>query len=83
MKENMLVMKLMNGKVDNPENKQQHSGIGINNVMKRLGLLYQKRFELQITDEAGIFIVDLKVVLARKQKNELDTPQITTEPSYA
>lgn len=58
-------MKLVNGKVnDEPVSSK---GIGLDNVKKRLDLLYPGRHELIINNEEEVFIVNLKLLL---EKNE-------------
>lgn len=76
-----LTMKLMNGKVPAKENEQKRSGIGINNVRKRLDLLYKDKYDLQIREEEDVFVVDLRVELIRitkkQQIEEINQTQIT------
>ncbi len=59
-----LKMKLINSK---PPAKNNYSGktggLGISNVKKRLQLLYEDRYDLQVTDEDEIFIVTLQLQL--------------------
>ena len=69
MRGEVLIMKLMNGKAPVIKSDQPRSGIGINNVVKRLELLYKKKYELLITDDAEVFIVDLKVELVKEENN--------------
>ena len=59
-----LNMKLMNGKAAGQQNVHQQLGTGINNVKKRLELLYPGKHELQINDETDVFIVNLNLILA-------------------
>ena len=54
-----LSMKLMNGKDVSYQDKQPRSGTGINNVKKRLELLYPNKHRLEITDEPEVFVVNL------------------------
>ena len=61
MKNTMLVMKLMNGKV--PLDTLPNPGIGIANVRQRLELLYKDQYDLQIREDVEVFVVDLKVEL--------------------
>lgn len=61
--EQQLTMKLINGKVNITPEDKNHSGIGIQNVQKRLSLLYPDKHELTITNEEEVFIVNLKVKL--------------------
>lgn len=61
-------MKLLNGKMNKPGPEPGKSGIGIQNVRKRLELLYPGKHELNITDEEDVFIVNLKVELVEKNE---------------
>ncbi|MGL6127832.1 sensor histidine kinase [Chryseobacterium artocarpi] len=45
--------------------KDNVSGIGIENVRKRLEILYPKKYELNITETEAEFIVDLKIDLSK------------------
>lgn len=62
-KEQHIHMKLLNGKSSSPNTEKKSSGIGIQNVRKRLELLYPNKHELAITDEQDVFIVNLKMEL--------------------
>lgn len=57
-----LVCKIANSK--NEYVQQRENGIGIQNVKKRLELLYQNKHELEITDEGTLFRVSIRVVLS-------------------
>ena len=41
----------------------ESSGIGIQNVKKRLAFYYPQQHEIAITDEAGLFVVQLSIQL--------------------
>jgi sensor histidine kinase YesM len=58
-------MKLLNGKPENYRPNSKNSGIGIENVRRRLDLLYHDKYSLEITDDQDVFIVDLKMQLER------------------
>ena len=64
-------MKLLNGKLPNTA-AASSSGIGINNVIKRLGLLYPGKHQLSIANDDEVYIVNLKLQL------ESARPTITT-----
>ncbi|HEX8315449.1 MAG TPA: hypothetical protein VF609_10665, partial [Flavisolibacter sp.] len=68
-----LKMKLLNGKVEGAPSSE--NGIGLNNVRKRLELLYPQKYELSITNEAEVYIVNLKL--------QLDKKIILSNPSFA
>ena len=76
-----LQMKLMNGKAAKVEAKAHASGIGIQNVQQRLELLYQGKYELQITEDEEVFVVDLQVELAKfpVKINMIASPQPALE----
>jgi sensor histidine kinase YesM len=71
---NVVEMKLINGKAKEADNNYSDSGIGIKNLQKRLALLYPSTHELTIMNEEEIFIVTLKVELEEKEQ--------TTSPSF-
>jgi len=71
-----LEMKLVNGKAEN-NNRSMSRGIGINNVRKRLEMLYPGRHELKISNEPDVFIVDLQLELERSvTPKDVRTPQM-------
>jgi LytS/YehU family sensor histidine kinase len=74
-------MKLLNGKMNTDEEKKHDIGIGIQNVKKRLDLLYPGKNFLTISNEEEIFIVNLKIELEQKKQTEV---KIVTaqEPSH-
>jgi sensor histidine kinase YesM len=57
-----MTMKLLNSKPAHPSHRTP--GIGIDNVRKRLALLYPGKHELVINEEEEVFIVILKLELA-------------------
>ncbi|MEI9943715.1 MAG: histidine kinase [Chitinophagaceae bacterium] len=71
-------MKLVNGKIKEPEQKTSASGIGINNVKKRLELVYPEKNQLLITNDDEVFIVSLKIQL-EQIKETVRIPQIKYE----
>jgi sensor histidine kinase YesM len=60
---NIMKMTLVNGKPENYESPKASSGIGIQNVQKRLQLLYENRHQLRIDNEEDVHIVNLKMEL--------------------
>lgn len=56
-------MKLINGKPVEKPSSSPASGIGIQNVKKRLELLYPGKHHFSITDDDDVFIVNLKLDL--------------------
>ena len=50
-------------KVEQDESLEKHGGIGLENVKKRLQLLYPRRHELKTTSEGGRFLVNLSLKL--------------------
>jgi sensor histidine kinase YesM len=78
IKNGTLVMKLMNAKVPAQQDEDAKKGIGINNVRKRLELLYTNRYDLQVREDEEVFVVDLTVELV---KGDLQQPAIRIEKS--
>ncbi|HEY0678533.1 MAG TPA: histidine kinase, partial [Chitinophagaceae bacterium] len=54
------------------------TGIGIQNVKKRLRFLYPDNHELKISDEGAFFVVSLMVKLANFQMEYQPSPKITS-----
>lgn len=73
LKKELMTMKLVNGK--SASNTQQPGGIGIENVRKRLDLLYFGKYDLVITNEEDVFIVTLKLELERRETNLIPSPR--------
>lgn len=68
--DNKMQMKLINGKSGKQPCLVKKKGIGIENVRKRLELLYPGKHELTFTDDQEVFIVNLKVELDVKAAPE-------------
>lgn len=62
VKENKLKAKIANSKDEFA--RPGKNGIGIENVKKRLGLIYPDRHELKITEENNFYVVSLTIQLA-------------------
>lgn len=60
---NWLDFKVMNNVSAEPGAKDKSSGIGLNNVKRRLELLYQDRHQLEIRQTVHEFVIDLKIKL--------------------
>lgn len=56
-----LLFTCRNSKAEVPN--QEKGGVGLTNVKKRLDLLYDKSYTLEIKDEPDIYIVELKIPL--------------------
>jgi sensor histidine kinase YesM len=65
LKDNVMQMKLMNGKAKHESLPKSDFGIGIQNVQKRLELLYPDRHTFTITDVEEVFVVNLELTLER------------------
>lgn len=57
---------LMNGKKDKISSDQNRKGTGIDNVRRRLDLLYLNRHTFEIKDDIDVFIVNLNIELENK-----------------
>lgn len=68
LQDTQMQIKLLNGKMNAPEEGQHSLGIGIQNVEKRLSLLYPGKYELIITKDEEVFIVSLKIELEQKKE---------------
>ncbi len=63
IEEKTMSMKLLNGKMPGVKDEDKRPGIGLQNVRKRLNLLYPEKSELLITEDEDVFIVNLKIEL--------------------
>ncbi len=81
--EKQMQMKLVNGKINEPVQKEQSLGIGIQNVEKRLNLLYPEKYELAITHDEEVFIVNLKIELEQKRDPIIKSMIAKPQPSHA
>jgi sensor histidine kinase YesM len=81
VEDDMLKMKLVNGKLE--EEASASSGIGLSNVKKRLDLLYSGKYDLQITNEEEVFIVNLKLQLEKIPSDTNFMVSNNPAPAYA
>jgi sensor histidine kinase YesM len=63
VKDDVLKFKLINGKASSLDTQIVSSGIGLQNVQKRLDMLYQGSHRLRITEDEEMFIVQLTLKL--------------------
>ena len=70
LQENIMTAKLMNSKPQTA-NRSKQSGIGIENVRRRLALLYPGKHQLTINNEEEVFIVNLKLELEPRRHSFL------------
>lgn len=79
-----LVMKLMNGKLASSSLHATRKGTGIENVQKRLELLYPGKHSLQIDNSEDVFVVNLELVLIKLENEKNETIKITgIDKAYA
>lgn len=82
LQDELMVVKIMNGKKAGIKSPRERSGTGIENVKQRLELLYKDKHELQINEDEEVFIVNLKIDLERISSNETK-PQPSLQEEYA
>ena len=58
-----------NSKEDKQASNEQHGGIGLSNVKRRMELLYPGRHVLTVINDAEKFKVDLKIEIENKKYN--------------
>lgn len=64
LKKSMNKLQIHSSNVFGQKNKDKHSGIGLDNLRKRLGLLYDDDFDMKITKADGRFAIDMEIPLA-------------------
>jgi two-component system sensor histidine kinase AlgZ len=66
VKGDQLKFKVSNGKAEKMDNNanRHHGNIGLQNVKKRLDLIYPSKYQLKIMDEEEVFLVILKLELS-------------------
>jgi len=82
LKDTSLFMKLMNGKKQSTMELNGRYGTGIENVRKRLDLLYKDRHTLQINEDEEVFVINLTMELVRTDMAAPDQPQTTSVTAY-
>jgi len=73
LNETSLAVKLMNGKRPYQDEHVTRAGRGIENVKKRLELLYEGKYDLQILEDDEVFIVNLTLALTKAIPSADDT----------
>jgi LytS/YehU family sensor histidine kinase len=78
-----MTMKLVNGKPRDYNGGKEGVGIGLQNVQKRLELIYPQQHIIKITEEEDVFIVDLKIELQRIIANKQMVTPVKLMPANA
>lgn len=78
-----LFMKLMNGKKTSSAIHDNRKGTGIENVRRRLDLLYQDKYTLQINEDEEVFIINLSINLVKVNSLTPDFSPANTKKEYA
>jgi LytS/YehU family sensor histidine kinase len=79
----LLFIKLMNGKETGSELNSDLEDTGIENVKKRLELLYKDRHDLQIDEDDEVFVVNLTMHLVRINQSEVPLRETIRIATYA
>lgn len=77
-----LSMKLMNGKISDQRQSRAGPGTGLENVRKRLELLYPGTHQLEIVDEPEVFVVNLRLELSERT-SPIVAAGTESKPDYA
>jgi hypothetical protein len=77
-----LFMKLMNGKKQSTMQNNGRNGTGIENVRKRLDLLYKDKYTLQINEDKEVFVINLTMELVKTDKTTPVQSQTTSATPY-
>ena len=79
VKSDTLRCKITNSKNEFVRHRTNSTGIGINNVRKRLDFIYPDSYELKMHDEGNFFVVSLIVVLTGYVRNTVLLSSVTTQ----
>ena len=78
-----LFMKVMNGKRPLKILSSGRKGTGIDNIKKRLALLYKDKHHLQINEEEEVFVVNLQLELIKVIQTNITPEQVKAIKEYA
>ena len=70
----------LKGKIANSKNEFvpfRNSGIGIQNVQKRLAFIYPDQHELKLSDEGSFFVISLWIELKKKTLSSMPIPFVS------
>lgn len=66
----ILSIKLMNGKKHKVNSDKYRKGKGIENVQRRLDLLYPNKHTIEIKEDHDVFVIDLNIELDNNEKSD-------------
>ena len=79
--QNLLVFTIQNDINAVPEKIEKRIKIGLNNVKKRLQILYPGKYTLQFAESDGIYMVDMTIALEKQKTDEFKSS--SSNPVYA
>jgi two-component system, LytTR family, sensor kinase len=80
-KQNILTLKIENSLKEKSESHSTHSGLGLENLRKRLEIIYPEGHEMKLLEEDNTFLVSLKIDLKTSEKSAFSSsiPSLFTE----
>ena len=78
-----LIMKLMNGKKTSSDTINEQEDNRLENVKKRLEILYNDKYDLQITEDEEVLVVNLKLELAEQSLTKPIQSSLNPVDEYA
>jgi hypothetical protein len=79
LKNGTLIFRIINGIAPEHDDEPVHFGIGLENVSKRLQLMYPNRHKLLVLPEQDVFVVNLEIKLSKKENYIPNEPVKETE----
>ncbi len=82
LQQDNLTMKLMNGKKLSWDSHENRKGTGIDNVKRRLDVLYPDKYVLRVDEDEEVFVVNLTLELVKLNPSKTPAQPVNTQKEY-